>query len=202
MNNLLIKLIKIPRAIHFRYDQILAKIYKRNMKVCGYNVNIFPSYSNFRGLSNLSIGNNVHISMGATIFCTEAPLTIGNNVIFAPNVSIITGDHRINEIGVFMVNSKNKLPENDQPVTIEDDVWCGINVTILKGVTIGRGSIIAAGSIVCKSCPPYSIIGGNPAKIIKYRYNIEEIMKHEESLYPAEMRYSKEKLEKTRVSSR
>lgn len=125
-----------------------------------------------------------------------------NNVTFAPNASIITGAHTINEIGVFMTNSKNKLLENNQPLTIEDDVWCGINVTILKGVTVGRGSIIAAGSLVCKSCPPYSIIGGNPAKIIKYWYDIEEIMKHEESLYPVEMRYSKEYLEEKRGSDR
>ena len=76
-----------------------------------------------------------------------------------------------------------KIPENDQDVLIEGDVWCGANVTILKGVTIGRGSIVAAGSVVTKSCPPYSIIGGVPAKLIKKRFSEEEIKLHELMLY-------------------
>ena len=58
----------------------------------------------------------------------------------------------------------------DQPVVIEEEVWCGANVTILKGVTIGRGSVVAAGAVVTKSCPPYSIIGGVPAKVLRKRF--------------------------------
>ena len=67
----------------------------------------------------------------------------------------------------------------DQPVVIEDDVWCGANVTILKGVTIGHGSVVAAGAVVTKSCPPYSIIGGIPAKLIKMRFTDDDIKEHE-----------------------
>ena len=70
----------------------------------------------------------------------------------------------------------------DQPVVIEDGVWCGANVTILKGVTIGRGSVVAAGAVVTKSFPPYSIIGGIPAKLIKMRFTEEEIKKNENDL--------------------
>ena len=77
------------------------------------------------------------------------------------------------------MDSKEKLPENDAPVIIEDDVWTGANVTILKGVTIGRGSVIAAGAVVTKSFPHYSIIGGVPAKLIKMRFTPEEIVEHE-----------------------
>ena len=67
----------------------------------------------------------------------------------------------------------------DQPVVIEDDVWVGANVTILKGVTIGHGSVVAAGAVVTKSCPPYSIIGGVPAKLIKMRFTDDDIKEHE-----------------------
>lgn len=62
------------------------------------------------------------------------------------------------------VSDNEKLPNNDLPVVIEDDVWCGANVTILKGVTIGHGSVVAAGAVVTKSFPPYSIIGGVPKR--------------------------------------
>ena len=68
-------------------------------------------------------------------------------------------------------------------MVIEEDVWCGANVVILKGVTIGRGSIVAAGSVVTKSCPPYSVIGGVPAKVIKRKFTEAQIIEHERILY-------------------
>ena len=127
-------------------------------------------------------------------YCTEAPLTIGKKVIFGPHPTIITGDHRIDVVGKFIIDSHEKLPQNDAPVTIEDDVWTGANITILKGVIIGRGTVIAAGAVVTKSCPPYAIIGGVPAKIIKYRFTIDEILEHEKKLYPEKERLTREEL--------
>ena len=92
----------------------------------------------------------------------------------------------------------NKSVEDDKDVVIEGDSWIGINVTILAGVTIGRGSVIAAGAVVTKSCPPYSIIGGIPAKVLKYRFSIDEVLEHEKLLYPEEERLSREELNKQR----
>ena len=146
----------------------------------------------------MSIGNGSSIPKGSVFYCTEAPLTIGKKVIFGPHPTIITGDHRIDVVGKFIIDSHEKLPQNDLPVIIEDDVWTGANVTILKGVTIGRGSVIAAGAVVTKTCPPYSIIGGIPAKILKYRFSIDEILNHEKKLYPQNERFSKEELIKQR----
>lgn len=80
------------------------------------------------------------------------------------------------------MDSNDKLLENDAAVVIEDDVWTGANVTILKDVTIGRGSVVAAGAVVTKSCPLYSIIGGVPAKVLKMRYTQDEIIEHEKTL--------------------
>ena len=99
-------------------------------------------------------------------------------------------------VGKFIVDSHEKLPENDKEVNIEDDVWVGANVTILMGVTISRGSVIAAGAVVNKSCPPYSIIGGIPAKVIKPRFSIDEIIEHEKMLYAEDKRIAKNILEK------
>ena len=147
----------------YLFDKILSFFYEGAMKYCGKHVYIRPSCSDFKGLWNLSVGDYTSIPKGAVFYCTEAPLTIGKKVIFGPHPTIITGDHRLDVIGKFITDSDVKLPENDAPVVIEDDVWAGSNVTILKGVTIGRGSVIAAGAVVTKSCPPYSIIGGVPA---------------------------------------
>lgn len=137
--------------------------------------------SDIRGLWNLSVGDGTSIPKGSTIYCTDAPLTIGRKVIFGPRPTIITGDHRTDIIGKYIIDVtvQEKLQENDQPVVIEDDVWCGANVTILKGVTIGRGSVVAAGAVVTKSFPPYSIIGGVPARLLKMRFTEDEIREHE-----------------------
>lgn len=177
-------------------DTLMSKWYKSQMKSCGKNVSLHPATSIFFGLSNLSLGNNVSIPRFAHIFCTDAPLTIGNNVIFGPAPTIVTGDHRIDVIGKPIFLSYDKQPENDAPVIIQDDVWVGAHVTILKGVTIGRGSVVAAGSVVNKSTPPYSISGGIPAKTIRFRFTLDQIIEHESILYPENERYSREELEK------
>ena len=78
---------------------------------------------------------------------------------------------------------------------IEKDVWIGANVTILSGVHIGRGATIAAGAVVNKDVPPYSIVGGIPAKVLKYYWTIDQIIEHERNLYPVNERLIREELE-------
>lgn len=190
--------VKLSLSFSFIWDKIWTPFYKKAMKHCGKNVYLRPMSSDLKGLWNLSIGDGSSIPKGSTFYCTEAPLTIGRKVIFGPRPTIITGDHRTDVIGKFIMDSHDKLPENDAPVVIEDDVWTGANVTILKGVTIGRGSIIAAGAVVTKSCPPYSIIGGVPAKVLKYRFTIDEVLEHEAKLYPLENCISRAQLEAIR----
>lgn len=174
-------LIQVSLLPAWLWDKLWTPVWKRSMKHCGKGVYLRPMSSDIKGLGNLSIGDGTSIPKGSTFYCTEAPLTIGKKVIFGPHPTIITGDHRIDIIGKYIIDVtvEEKLPENDAPVVIEDDVWCGANVTILKGVTIGRGSVVAAGAVVTSSFPPYSIIGGVPAKLIKMRFSKEEIHKHE-----------------------
>ena len=186
--------IRISLLFPYIWDKFWSFFYKRNMKSCGKNVYMRPTCSDFKGLWNLSVGDDTSIPKGSVFYCTEAPLIIGKKVIFGPHPTIITGDHRIDVIGKYIIDSHEKLPQNDAPVTVEDDVWTGANITILKGVTIGRGSVIAAGAVVNKSCPPYSIIGGVPAKVLKFRFSIDEVIEHERILYPEEKRFTKEEL--------
>lgn len=187
-------IIKLSLSFSFLLDKFLSIFYKKEMKRCGKNVYLRPTASDLKGLWNLSIGDYTSIPKGSVFYCTEATLTIGNKVIFGPHPTIITGDHRIDVIGKYIIDSHKKLPENDAPVIIEDDVWTRANITILKGVTIGRGSVVAAGAVVNKSCPPYSIIGGVPAKVLKFRFTIDEVLEHEKKLYPDDKRYTKEEL--------
>lgn len=189
--NAAIKSFAIPAYV---WDKFLMFFYRRAMKHCGKQVYLRPASSDFKGLWNLTVGDYTSIPKGAVFYCTEAELKIGNKVIFGPKPTIITGDHRIDVIGSYIMDSHDKLPENDAPVIIGDDVWAGAHITILKGVTIGRGSVIAAGAVVNKSCPPYSIVGGIPAKVLKFRFTVDEVLEHEKKLYPESQRYSREEL--------
>lgn len=178
-------LTKLSLMPAYLWDKLWASVWEQGMKHCGKGVYLRPMSSDIKGVENLSVGDGTSIPKGSTIYCTDAPLTIGRKVIFGPRPTIITGDHRIDIVGKYIIDVtvNEKLPENDAPVVIEDDVWCGANVTILKGVTIGRGSVVAAGAVVTKSFPPYSIIGGVPAKLIKMRFTEEQIREHERLLY-------------------
>ena len=174
-------LIKSSLVPAYLWDMMWSPIYKRAMKSCGRGVYLRPMSSDFKGLENLSVGEGTSIPKGSTFYCTNAPLTIGKKVIFGPKPTIITGDHRIDIQGKYIIDitDDEKLPENDLPVTIEDGCWIGANVTILKGVTIGHDSVVAAGSVVTKSCEPYSIVGGVPAKLIRRRFTDEEMKENE-----------------------
>ena len=177
-------LVKLSLAPSYLWDRLWAWVWKRGMRHCGRGVYIRPMSSDIKGLENLSVDDGTSIPKGSTIYCTEAPLTIGKKVIFGPHPTIITGDHRIDIIGKYIIDVTvdEKLPENDALVVIEDDVWCGANVTILKGVTIGRGSVVAAGAVVTQSFPPYSIIGGVPARLLKRRFTEAQAEEHERML--------------------
>ena len=179
---------KISLVPSYLWDKMWAPVWKRCMKHCGKGVYIRPMSSDIKGLWNLSVGDGTSIPKGSIIYCTDAPCIIGKKVLFGPRPTIITGDHRIDILGKYItdVTVEEKFVDGvnvyDQPVVIEDGVWCGANLTILKGVTIGRGSVVAAGAVVTKSFPPYSIIGGIPAKLIKMRFTEEEIKKNENDL--------------------
>lgn len=188
--------VKLQLAIEWIIDHFYAYFIKHSMGACGRNVMIKPSTSVFKGLENFYICDDVRIARYAVIYSTRAKVYIGHKVEIAPYLKIITGNHNVKNIGHFMFDGDiNKNKDDDRDVIIEGDSWFGINVTILAGVTIGRGSVIAAGAIVTKSCPPYSIIGGVPARVLKFRFSIDEVLEHERGLYPQNERYTREELE-------
>ena len=168
-------------------NRLLSFFYKKMLRGCGSNVRFSALTSDFT-YRNVTIGNDVYIGPHALFLCTESQIFIGNKVLFGPHVTIIGGDHRITDVGRFIYDVLDKHPEDDQDVHIEDDVWIGTNTTLLKGVTVGRGAVVAAGALVTKDVPPYAIVGGVPAKVLKYRFTPEQIQEHERQLYAEDKR--------------
>ena len=118
--------------------------------------------------SKISIGDNSGLGINSTV---QGNVDIGNNVMVGPEVYIYTQNHCHQRTDIPMIMQGY---EAEKKVAIHDDVWIGARVIILPGVTIGRGCIIGAGSIVTKDIPEYSIAAGNPAKVIKSRTNVEQ----------------------------
>lgn len=141
----------------------------------------------------ISLGSDVFLGLEPQI-STISSIRIGSRVMFGPRVAILGGNHNTGEVGRFMFDVHEKRPGDDPGVIIEDDVWVGASVIILPGVTIGRGSIVGAGSVVTRRVPPYSVVAGSPARIIRMRWDVDTIRRHEEALYPPEMRLPVERL--------
>jgi len=117
------------------------------------------------GVGSVIIGNQTKIGLSNTII---GPVTIGNDIRLAQNITLSGLNHNYEDISIPI----HEQGVSTAPISIEDNTWIGANVVVLAGVTIGRHSIIAAGSIVTKDIPPYSVAVGNPARIIK-QYNFE-----------------------------
>jgi len=113
-----------------------------------------------------NVGSNVFINSGAVID-GRGGITIGNHVMIGPNVCITSSTHQYKDLTLPMMIHGHEL----RPVIIGNDVWIGANATILGGVTIGQGAIIAAGAVVNNDVEKFAIVGGVPARKIKYRMN-------------------------------
>lgn len=115
---------------------------------------------------NLIIEDNVVIRSGAVIILHTGRLIIRKNTMIAQHLTVVSGNHTthppINQWQYDAILDSSK--DQEQDVIINEDVWIGVNVTLLCGVNIGRGAIIGAGSVVTKSIPPYTIAVGNPCK--------------------------------------
>ncbi len=109
---------------------------------------------------HIEVGDNFFANFGCTIL-DVAKVEIGDNVFFAPNVSIYTAGHPLHP------ESRNSMYEYGVSVKIGNDCWLGGNVVVVPGVTIGDGCVIGAGSVVAKDIPPYSLAVGNPCRVIR-----------------------------------
>jgi acetyltransferase-like isoleucine patch superfamily enzyme len=128
--------------------------------------------------SVLSIAGNATLTIGknTTFFstvCLSGAISIGADCLFGPNVTVLTGEHVIKDRRPIRVQDAEYLAKHGhpphKPVTIGDDCWIGVNAVILPGVTLGKGCVVAAGAVVTGSFAEYSVIGGVPARLLRYR---------------------------------
>lgn len=143
---------------------------KTRMDVLPFNPFTLGAYSTIEdfatvnnGVGAVHIGEHVRIGIGNVLI---GPVRIGNNVIIAQNVVMSGLNHNYDDVS---------LPISLQPVTtaeitVEDDCWIGANAVLTAGVRIGRHAVVAGGSVVTKDVPPFTVVGGNPARILK-QYN-------------------------------
>jgi len=115
------------------------------------------------GVGDVHIGERTRIGMGNTII---GPVKIGNDVRLAQNVVMSGLNHEYEDVTIPI----SQQGVNTSPITIEDETWIGANAMIVAGVSVGKHCVIAGGSIVTKDIPPFSVVAGNPAKILK-QYN-------------------------------
>ena len=124
---------------------------------------------------DVTIGSRVQFGPNCRIQCD---IEFGHSILMAANVAFVGKDDHITSIsGQTIWNSGRG---DSKKTYVGNDVWIGYGAIIIAGVTIGDGAIVAAGAVVTKDVPPYSIVGGNPAKVIKYRFSsdiIDELMK-------------------------
>lgn len=133
----------------------------------------------------------------AVILNPNAKFVMGKGCGAAEGLKVATGNHALLIGRFYRTITEEEKPEGyDKDVIVNEDVWIGMNVVLLSGVTIGRGAIIGAGAVVTKDIPPYCIAGGIPAKPIKFKWTIDQILEHEEICYPEDERFTRLELEK------
>jgi len=140
---------------------------RRILRKCGTELDLSRNVL-FEFPKQISLGSRVFINTG-TIITARAPIDIGDDVLIGPYVIINSGNH-----GYADISRPIRLQDHvSGPIVIGDDVWIGANAVILRGVNVGRGSIIAAGSVVTKNVPEGVVVAGVPARVIRRRETLD-----------------------------
>ena len=154
---------------------------------------------------NLYLYENTSIPEGALILNPRSKFIMKRGSFSSYNLCVCPGNH-MPIVGMLKHDVTNEIKDKldkegkyDKDIIVEEDVWLGINVTLLNGAHIGRGCIVGAGCVISGEWPPYMVIAGNPARIIKPVFSFEDIIRHEEKLYTPENRISVDNLKKVFV---
>ncbi len=175
-----------PFITHVRNTQ------KKRYHSCGAHTELYgplrlvPEFIDLDDYTRLQ--PNVEVISSGGFFKVKKFSAIGSGCLIVP------GNH-VPTVGVPQFLSRTHINDVYTTVVVKEDVWVGARSTLLAHAHIGRGCVVAAGSVVTKEIPPYAVVAGTPAKVIAVRFSIEQILQHEAILYPAEERLKKEYLE-------
>jgi len=147
---------------------------KKELITVGENTHILGELQVFAHGGKVQVGNECYIGDHTRIWSTSL-IKIGDRVLISHNVnifdnqthSISASDRNDHFKAIFSTGHPTEIDLGESPVVIEDDVWIACSSIILRGVHIGKGSIVGAGSVVTKDIPPWTVVGGNPAKVIR-----------------------------------
>lgn len=194
------KLYQIFKALYKACRQlynlfILPQICQYGMKGRNADIHIPAQIVNPK---NLYMEENVSIGPDAIIYCPLRKVFIRRNSYTGPRLFISTGNHYLKK-GAFsrLLTDDDKIKDGvilNHDVCIDEDVWLGANVSVLCK-RIHRGAVIAAGAVLTKDVPPYAVMGGVPAKVLKFRFTVDEILEHEAMLYESSERFTRKELE-------
>lgn len=157
---------KFAKSLCIEYNSLMPDaisekktILKKLFKISGEQLTIEPNFFCDYGF-NIEFGENCYINHNCVILDC-AKVKFGENVLIGPNCGFYTAIHPLN------ADERNQWFEYTKPITVKDNVWFGGNVVVLPGVTIGKNSVIGAGSVVTKDIPDNVVAVGNPCKVLK-----------------------------------
>ena len=142
---------------------------KKNRHNLTHIIGVFP-------IEQVEVGKGTYGGIDVMVYNLKSRLRIGNYCSIGPQVKfILSAEHYTNTITTYPLKVKllgqEYEAESRGDIVLEDDVWIGYGATIMSGITIGQGAVVAAGAIVTKDVPPYAIVGGIPARVIRYRFS-------------------------------
>lgn len=159
----------------FPFSYIKFHMFKKKYRKL--NSHNFTQIMNYCDLSKVVVGKKTYGEIHVTDFSpADTKLYIGSYCSIAPNVRfLLGGEHQLYSISTYpfkvLTFGESREAGSKGDIVVKDDVWIGDGAIICSGVNIGQGAVIAAGAVVTKNVDPYAIVGGNPAKLIRYRFN-------------------------------
>lgn len=185
--------ISIKQTIRLKLDRLFHIDRKGEYGLMANDAYLSPDTVLF-SKKNLFMEENTSIPGGAMILNPRSRFIMKKGSFSSYNLCVCPGNHVVVK-GVWKHDVTDAMKDElypdhryDKDIIVEEDVWLGINVTLLNGAHIGRGCIVGAGCVVSGNTPPYSVVVGNPWRIVKFVFTPDEIIEHEKKLYPEEER--------------
>lgn len=164
---------------------------KKHYRKWGKNTQLFgPLYLD---PTNVELEDYTRLQPGVRVINAGGRLVVKKYSAIGAGTTIIASEH-VPTVGLPQFLSTMHINDVEAEVVIEEDAWIGAECILLSHSRIGRGAVVAAGSVVTKPVPPYAVVAGSPAKVIAVRFSLEQIMAHEAILYPPGERLSQDEL--------